>query len=195
MPVRHYFASLTIALSLLLPAFSAVSMAQDSVPNRDPRFVDNTRGNIPIPTNPQELQLISLDLWLKFRRTKQNLYHYIRESSEFRAYSHLCKRHDLNVNMVPINTLVIRNLQQIILAHYEEPDYEILERMSKPEQATLMADIASDIYSFEYGYQLSAQQSLIENAKATTNNYCVQAEDTFYGKYIALLATARRQRN
>lgn len=195
MSVRSYSASLAIICSLLLSAFSTVSLAQDSVPNRDPRFVDNTRGNIPIPTNPEELQSISLDLWLKFRRTKQNLYHYIREASEFRAYSFLCKRHELNVNMTLINALVTRNLQQIILAHYEEPDYQVLESISKEEQAILMEDIASDLYSFEYGYQLSAQQSLIENAEATTNNYCIQAEDTFYGKYISLLATARRQRN
>ena len=195
MSARLYTASLSIFCFLLLSSFSGVSLAQDSVPNRDPRFVDNTRGNIPIPTNPAELQSISLDLWLKFRRTRQNLYHYIREASEFRAYSFLCKRHDLNVNMTPINAVVSRNLQQIIIAHYEEPDYEVLESISKEEQAILMKDIASDLYSFEYGYQLSAQQSLIENADATTNNYCVQAEDTFYGKYIALLATARRQQN
>ncbi len=193
MPLHRSIASVFLTSFVALSLWAAPIAAQENVPDRDPRFVDSTRGNIPIPTTPEELQSISLDLWLKFRRTKQNLYHYIRDASEFRAYSFMCKRHELNVNMGQINALVLRNLQQIILAHYEEPDYQILESLSKEEQARLMIDIASDIYSFEYGYQLSAQRSLIENAEATTNNFCVQADDTFYGKYISLLATARRQ--
>ncbi len=162
---------------------------------RDPRFVQNTRGNIPIPTNPEELRLVSLDLWLKFRRTNQRLYSYINEAAEFRAYSYLCKRHDLNVNLEPINQLVDRHLQQIIIAHYDEPDYAVLEKLSKAEQAELMTDISGDLYAFEYGYRVAQQNSVIETAGSTTNNYCSQAEKTYYQKYIALLATARRQTN
>ena len=162
-------------------------------PNRDPRFVDSTRGNIPVPTNPEELREVSLELWLKFRRTNQSLYRYIKEAAEFRAYAYSCKRHDLNVNFTQINALVSRHLQQILLAHYEEPDYAVLEALSRDEQAVLMHDIASDVYGFEYGYQMSAQRTLIEEAGATTNNYCVQAEDIYYGKYISLLRTARKE--
>lgn len=194
--------ALLIVSLLLSPTVTAQPRSDNAAtgqpqqtPNRDPRIIDSTRGNIPIPTNPEELRLVSLDLWLKFRRTNQQLYNYITEASEFRAYSHLCKRHDLNVNLAPINALVSRHLQQILLAHYEEPDYAILEAMSKNEQASLMQDMAADLYGFEYGYRLSRAQSLIEDASATTNNYCVQAEKTYYGKYIALLATARRQQN
>lgn len=164
-----------------------------SVPNRDPRIVDSTRGNIPIPTNPEELRNVSLELWLKFRRTNQSLYRYVKEAAEFRAYSYSCKRHDLNVNFTQINALVSRHLQQILLAHFDEPDYAVLEALSREKQAELMVDMAADVYGFEYGYQMSAQRSLIEDAGATTNNYCAQAEDTYYGKYISLLRTARKE--
>lgn len=194
----------TFVICFLVITASGFTLAQpaggqstqpEQVPNRDPRFVDSTRGNIPVPTNADELRLVSLDLWLKFRRTNQQLYHYIKDASDFRAYSHLCKRHELNVNLAPINALVSRNLQQILLAHYEEPDYAVLEAMPREEQAALMKDMAADVYGFEYGYRVSAQQSLIEAASSTVNNYCVQAEERYYGKYIALLATARRQQN
>ncbi|MBO6505942.1 MAG: hypothetical protein JJ850_02675 [Kordiimonadaceae bacterium] len=184
---------------LLVVAFAGPALGQQTtgqeqtVPNRDPRFVDSTRGNIPIPTNPEELRGVSLELWLKFRRTNQSLYRYIKEAAEFRAYAYSCKRHDLNVNFTQINALVSRHLQQILLAHYEEPDYAVLEDLSKEKQADLMADMAADVYGFEYGYQMSAQRTLIEQAGATTNNYCVQAEDNYYGKYISLLRTARRE--
>lgn len=185
----------TIALPLSAQQSSSGTEQAQSVPDRDPRFVDNTRGNIPIPTSPEDLRHVSLELWLKFRRTNQRLYNYIKEAADFRAYAYLCKRHDLNVNLEPINSLVSRHLQQIILAHYEEPDYAVLETLGKEDQGRLMTDIASDLYGFEYGYRLSAQQSAITAASSTTNNYCVQVQDTHYGKYIALLATARRQSN
>lgn len=166
---------------------------QQSTPDRDPRFVGNTRGDLPIPTTPEELKSVSMSLWLKFRRTNQALYNFIRESSEFKAYAHACKRHDLNVNLAPINQLAHRNLQQIILAHYEEPDYAVLEAMPKQAQADLMKDIASDLYGFEYGYRVAQQDSVIKTNGITTNNYCIQVEGANYQKYIALLATAKRQ--
>lgn len=188
------------ALALLsLVSFSGAASVQDtsgqqqSVPNRDPRFVDSTRGNIPVPTKPEELRDVSLELWLKFRRTNQSLYYYIKDAAEFRAYSYSCKRHELNVDFKEINALVSRNLQQILLAHYEEPDYAVLETLNREQQAALMKDLAADVYGFEYGFQMSAQRTLIEQAGATTNNYCVQAEDTYYGKYISLRRTARRE--
>lgn len=189
-----------IFVLLFVDPVSIAAFAQENpaelpatVPNRDPRLIDSTRGNIPLATTPEELRLVSLELWLKFRQTNQSLYHYIKDAAEFRAYSYSCKRHELNVNLAPINALVSRHLQQILLAHYEEPDYAVLEELSKEDQAVLMLDMAADVYAFEYGYQTSAQRALIENAGATTNNYCVQAEDTYYGKYISLLRIARRE--
>lgn len=196
MLIRTIFVACFIFLTTSVSALPQPADNQPEQPlDRDPRFAGNTRGNIPVPTNAEELRLVSLDLWLKFRQTNQQLYHYIKDASDFRAYSHLCKRHELNVNLAPINALVSRNLQQILLAHFEEPDYAVLETMPREEQAALMKDMAADVYGFEYGYRISAQQSLIEAASSTINNYCVQAEERYYGKYIALLATARRQQN
>lgn len=200
---RMLRSALISAMLFSLPLTGPV-FAQDADPaqtgsapgqNLDPRIVQNTRGNIPIPTNTEELRLVSLELWLKFRRTNQRLYNFIGEAAEFRAYSYICKRHDLNVNLSPINQLADRHIKQIILAHYEEPDYAVLETMEKSEQARLMTDIAADIYGFEYGYRLSEQTAIIDTTGSTTNNFCLQVEKVNYGKYIALLATARRQIN
>ena len=194
--MNRLFTALAILSLVSVSSATTAQQATDqeqSVPNRDPRFVDSTRGNIPVPTNPEELRDVSLELWLKFRRTNQSLYHYIIDAAEFRAYSYSCKRHELNVDFKEINTLVSRNLQQILLAHFEEPDYTLLETLNREQQASLMKDLAADVYGFEYGFQMSAQRTLIEQVGATTNNYCVQAEDTYYGKYISLRRTARRE--
>lgn len=151
------------------------------------------RNGMWVPKNVADLRLISQDWWQQFRRTNQRQYKYIGEAAEFRAYLQVCKRHDLNVDMDSINALSSRHLQQILLALFKEAEYAILETQTKEQQAELMADVASDAYSFEYGYRIAHQTAIINVTGGTTNNYCEQIEETNFKKYIALRATAKRE--
>jgi hypothetical protein len=151
------------------------------------------RGGLMVPENADDLRIVSLELWLKFHLTNQRLYNYIRESAEFRAYVHVCKRNDLNIDMKPIHALSIRNLSQVILAHYEEPEFTVLEAMTKQQQATLMEDIVGDLYAFEYGYKVAEQDTAITASGDTRQSFCEGIADTHFKKYVALLATAKRQ--
>lgn len=178
-------ATLIAIISLVFAAGLSAQPREGVNPNDD-------RGGLMIPENKDDLRVVSLELWLKFQRTGQRLYNFIRESSEFRAYIHVCKRHDLNVNMKPINALSERNLQQIILAHYEEPEYAVLEALEKSEQADLMIDIASDIYAFEYGYRIAEQRGEIAASGKTNQSFCAVIADEYFKKYVALLATANK---
>lgn len=152
----------------------------------------NDRGGLMIPENPDDLRVVSLELWLKFQLTGQRLYNFVREAAEFRAYLNVCKRHDLNVNMKPINAHAERNLQQIIIAHYEEPEYSVLEAMKKEDQARLMQDIASDLYAFEFGYRVATQRANIASSGKTNQTFCSAIADEYFKKYVALLATANK---
>lgn len=151
------------------------------------------RGGLMVPENPEDLRTVSLELWLKFHQTNQRLYNYVREASEFRAYIHTCKRHDLNVNMAPIHALSLRNLKQIILAHYEEPEFAVIEALNKEQQASLIDDIVGDIYAFEYGQKVAQQETTIAASKTTRQSFCEGVAEQNFEKYVALLATARRQ--
>ena len=169
-------------------------MAQEAAePKQNPLAEEDDRDGMWVPTNVTDLRLVSQDWWLKFRKTNQQLYNFVGEAAEFRAYLFVCKRHDLNVGMVGINALSNRNLQQILLALFKEAEYGILEAHTKEQQAEIMADIASDAYSFEYGYRVARQTAVISVSGKTTNNYCQQTEDLNFKKYIALRATAKRQ--
>lgn len=151
------------------------------------------RNGMWVPENVGDLRLISQEWWQQFRRTNQRLYKYVGEAAEFRAYLEVCKRHDLNVDMDDINALSSRHLQQILLALFKEAEYAVLESQTKEQQAELMADVASDAYSFEYGYRIAHQTAIINVTGGTTNNYCEQVAEVNFKKYIALRATAKRQ--
>jgi len=183
-----------IIFTLLSLFSSSLIIAQDAPqPAQNPLAEEDDRNGMWVPTNVTDLRLVSQDWWLKFRKTNQQLYNFVGESAEFRAYLFVCKRHDLNVGMVGINALSNRNLQQILLALFKEAEYGILEAHTKVQQAEIMADIASDAYSFEYGYRIARQTAIISVSGKTTNNYCQQVEDLHFKKYIALRATAKRQ--
>lgn len=178
---------LTVALLVIVSA--SATMAQ----NRSRSTLLDDRGGLMVPTNPAELRLVSHELWLKFQRTNQRLYNFVREDAEFRAYLHVCKRHDLNVDMRPIGELSSRYLQQILLAHYEEPEYAVLEALEKQAQADLMLDLAGDIAAFEYGFQIADLRNQIKSSGSTNQAHCTSISDTYFKKYVALLATAKRQ--
>ncbi len=161
---------------------------------QNPLIQADDRNGMWVPKNVTDLRIISQEWWQRFRLTNQRLYKYIGEAAEFRAYLQVCKRHDLNVDMAPINDLSSRHLQQILLALFKEAEYGILETLSKEQQAELMADVASDAYSFEYGYRIARQTAVIDVSGGTTNLYCGQVEETNFKKYIALRATAKRER-
>jgi len=162
-------------------------------PAQSPLLDADDRNDMWTPKNVTDLRLISQEWWQKFRRTNQRLYKYVGEAAEFRAYLQVCKRHDLNVDMAPINDLSNSHLQQILLALFKEAEYRILETLGKEQQAELMADVASDAYSFEYGYRIARQTAVIAVSGDTTNAYCGQVEETNFKKYIALRATAKRE--
>ena len=183
---------------IIFAMFSLLSispvLAQDAgQPARNPLVDEEDRSGMWVPKNVPDLRIISQEWWQKFRRTNQRLYKYIGEAAEFRAYLQVCKRHDLNVDMAPINSLSSRHMQQILLALFKEAEYGILETLSKEQQAELMADVASDAYSFEYGYRIARQTAMIDVSGGTTNVYCGQVEETNFKKYIALRATAKRE--
>ena len=176
-----------ISFIIITASLSASAQVREGL---DPFNED--RGGLLLPENPEDLRVLSLDLWLKFQRTNQRLYNYIREAAEFRAYLHVCKRHDLNVDLKPINALSALHLQQIILAHYEEPEFQVLEALEKAEQARLMQDIAGDIYAFEFGHKVAEQKAEIVSLKVTNQTFCANVADDHFKKYVALLATAKR---
>ncbi|WP_262695769.1 hypothetical protein [Kordiimonas aquimaris] len=177
--------ALIVSLAMFIVTPSLTAQPREGVNPLD------DRGGLMIPENTEDLRVVSLELWLKFQRTNQRLYNYIREAAEFRAYLHVCKRHDLNVNLRPINKLSARNLQQIILAHYEEPEYAVIEALDRPAQATLMDDIAGDIYAFEYGHRIAELRATITASEQTNQSFCATIADEHFKKYVALLATAK----
>ena len=191
--LRFVAAFLIITFTVTLDASLGISQSASAQVRKELNpFENDDRGGLPIPENAEDLRVLSLTLWLKFQRTNQRLYNYVREAAEFRAYLHVCKRHDLNVNLQPINALSALNLQQVIIAHYEEPEFAVLETLDKPTQANLMKDIAGDIYAFEFGYKVAEQQAAITASKTTNQTFCAKIADDHFKKYVALLATAKR---
>lgn len=197
------FKRLTILalLTFATPTFVLAQTAQETgkpvqsvLPADDNPLVDgDDRNGMWVPKNIAELRLISQEWWQQFRRTNQRQYKYIGEAADFRAYLQVCKRHELNVDMESIHALSIRHMQQILLALFKEAEYAIIETLTKEQQAALMADLASDAYSFEFGYRIAHQRAIINVSGGTTNNYCVQVEKGNFDKYIALRATAKRE--
>ncbi len=188
----------TVAFLLAACPALAQGPAQDPAqrpvpgPAQNPPVEADDRNGMWTPENVADLRIISQEWWQRFRRTNQRLYKYVGEAAEFRAYLQVCKRHDLNVDMTPINELSSSHLQQILLALFKEAEYGILETLNKDQQAALMTDVAGDAYGFEYGYRIARQTAVIAASGGTTNAYCGQVEETNFKKYIALRATAKR---
>lgn len=189
---------IVITISLFAPTLVLAQDAQQPaqpIIELEPNPFDegDDRDGMWVPKNITDLRLISQEWWQKFRRTNQRQYKYVGEAAEFRAYLQVCKRHELNVDMESINALSNRHLQQILLALFKEAEYGIIESHTKEQQAELMADLASDAFSFEFGYRIAQQTAIINVSGGTTNNHCEQVEQVNFQKYIALRATAKRE--
>lgn len=180
--------TLAVTLSLLITApLSAQSAAR-------PNPLDD-RGGLPVPQNLQDLKNLSLDFWLKFRQTNQRLYDYVNEAAEFHAYQFVCKRHDLNVQMGPVTKLAQKYLQATIPAHYDEPEFALLEKLTKTAQQDFLDDMSSDVYAFEFGMRVAQLRAKTRDSGKTKKVYCADIRKNYQDSYIALLATAKRNLN
>ena len=140
-----------------------------------------------------ELRQFTTDKWLGVRTTRHQLYGYVRGAAAFRAYVHFCKRHDLNVDMKPINRLAVGNLVEITSAHFEEPQWGKLAGLSDDAIRAFLSDQAQDVYAFEFAHAIEAAKTAQAASGETTVAYCKTIEHERYQDYIGLLATARRQ--
>lgn len=184
-----HFLRLCIIGMALFSASLAVS-AQPEVHRPSPL---DERGGMPIPENLLDLKNLSLAFWLKFRQTNQTVYNYVNEAALFHSYLYVCKRHDLNVQMDLVTKLANKYLQAAIPAHYDEPEFEILEAFSKEEQQLFLDDMSSDIYSFEYGMRVAEQLQKAKESGKTVKQYCEGIQKDYFQAYVALLATAKRR--
>ncbi|TNE63890.1 MAG: hypothetical protein EP335_08820 [Alphaproteobacteria bacterium] len=178
--MRRSFRARLLALALPIAFFASPAMADDITAGKALQDIE-------------ELRSFSLSLWPRFRDTNQQYYTYVRAATDFRAYLDVCKRHDLNVHLESVNRLAVRYLEEIVTAHYEEPEWAKLEGKTDAEKKALITDFANDVLAFEYGLTLVAFR---EKAKATglsDKQYCESIVREYQNKYIALLATARRQ--
>jgi len=151
------------------------------------------RGGLPVPENLHDLRNLSVTFWVKFRRTSQHLYRYVNETAQFHAYAHFCKRHELNLSIAPLTKLSHHYIQAAIPAHFDEPEFALLEPLSKKEQQDFLDDISGDIYNFEYGYRTAELQKIIDNSGKTKKQFCEGVEKEFKLSYMALRATANNR--
>jgi len=151
------------------------------------------RGGLLIPKDLPDLKNLSLSLWIKFRGTNQPVYHYVNEAAQFHAYNEVCKRHDLNVSLGPITRLSNHYIQTAIPAHYDEPEFALLDPMTKEDQQKFLEDMSSDLYAFEYGFRVAEQKQKIKNSGKTNKAFCEEVKTNYKNSYIALMATAQRR--
>lgn len=185
--MRHIFLSVLV----LLITGSQISHAQQPSSRSD--IVIDERAGLPIPEKPEDLRLITVEIWQRTRQTNQRLYSFAREAAQFRGYYNICRRHELNVDIEPINALAMRNLQQILLAHYEEPELAVLEAMPEEAQGPFVLDLAGDLYAFEYGSASTTILDAIAKSGDTRQTFCKRIAEENYNKYIALRATTKRE--
>lgn len=165
--------------------------AQQRAPRSD--IIIDERAGLPIPKNAADLRNNTLETWQRTRKTNQSQFNFSRETAEFRAYLSVCRRHDLKVDMKVLSNLALRNIQQILLAHYEEPEFVVLEAMTQEKQANFVEDVAADIYAFEYGTATATMGSAIETSGNTRQTFCTRVADENFQKYVALRTIAQRQ--
>jgi len=189
-------------LSIALAFFAAIAVpanAQDQNQNTtDPNDKSiliplDDRGGLPVPKNLTDLKNLSLAFWVKFRGTSQHVYRYVNEAAQFHAYTHVCKRHELNVTLAPITELSNYYIQAAIPAHYDEPEFTLLEPLPKKEQQRFLEDMSSDLYAFEYGFRTSTFSQAIAESGKTRKTFCANIENDYKHSYIALRAIAQRR--
>ncbi|MBL4789895.1 MAG: hypothetical protein JKY60_12920 [Kordiimonadaceae bacterium] len=180
---------------VFLATFLAVSVATMGATAQErpskPSPLDD-RGGLPIPQSLQDMKNLSLAFWIKFRGTNQRYYLFVNEAAEFHAYSDLCKRHQLKVSMDKITTLAHRYIEITIPAHYDDPEFVILNALSKDELRAFTSDMSSDVYAFEYGFKLASLLQTIGTSRKSKKEFCQTNADRYKGSYFGLFASARR---
>jgi len=187
---------LCFASLVLISVFTTPNEAQNDSPeqtgeNNSSNVIQlDGRGGLPVPENLQDLKTLSLNLWIKFRGTSQQVYRFVNEAAQFHAYTYVCKRHELNLSHGPIIQLANYYIQAAIPAHYEEIEFALLEPLTKQQQQDFFDDMSGDLYAFEFGYRTAEQTQKITNSGETKKTYCEGVEKEFKDSYIALRATA-----
>lgn len=177
-----------VLCALFLMACGQGLAAQDtpSFPIPDPLFEAENE-------DLASLRTWSLDKWLAVRKTNHPLYHNALGPARFRSYVHMCRRHELNVNMPILNELALKNLSEIIIAHYEETEWSKFGDMSPEDVRTFISDLGQDIYAFEFATSIAERREAKERGNMTTQTYCASIAKENQDNYIALRATAKRQ--
>lgn len=180
---RQLLLALGLATALALPA-STQDTGSFTVP--DKLFDPETKAL-------NDLRIWSFEKWLGVRQTNHPLYHYPLGAARFRAYLHFCKRHQLNVDMHPIETLAIGNLVEIISAHYEETEWAAFKDLNDDDIRSFLSDLARDIYAYEYANAVTEQKTAKEASGKINKFYCEDIARENFQDYVALRATAKRQ--
>lgn len=140
-----------------------------------------------------DLRIWSVEKWLGVRQTNHPLYHYPLGAARLRAYLHFCKRHQLNVDMHPIETLAIGNLVEIMSAHYEETEWAAFKDMDEDAIRGFLADMARDLYAYEFANAVTEQTTAKEASGKINKFYCEDIARENFQDYVALRATAKRE--
>lgn len=174
--------------ALLILAFSQLAAAQDTqdftIP--DPLFEAESE-------DLATLRTWSMNKWLAVRKTNHPLYHNALGTTRFGAYVHFCKRHELNVNMPLLKEMALKNLSEIIVAHYEETEWTKFGDMAPEAIRGFISDLGQDIYAFEYATAIAERREAKEREGMTTQAYCTSIAKESQDNYIVLRATAKRQ--
>lgn len=178
-----------ILCGTLFSFFAPASMAFQGKTNNNL----DIRIGMPTPENLLDMKDHSVDLWIKSRQSNIQVFRYVNEAAELRAYLFVCKRHDLNLKMNRLAQLASRYLQAVVPAQYDEPELQLLETFTKSEQQDFLEDMAEDIYAFEFGMRVAMQDQRISESGKTKKTFCDTIEDEYFRAYIALLATANRE--
>ncbi|WP_417465483.1 hypothetical protein [Kordiimonas sp.] len=187
--------------SLFLPLclLGTGAVAQQYAPKEKASVLDVPHYEVPeqlfLPEDKglAELRVFTMEQWTRIRLTNHTLYHYVLAASKFRAYVNYCKRHDLNVDLTPINRLVHMNLTEIITAQWEEPEWAKFVGKEDNTTRDYIRDLAFDVYAFEFAAALADLSTERNELGSTVQQYCLTIAKPYYDEYIGLQATARRQ--
>jgi hypothetical protein len=171
---------------LIALANTARAQEADSVIVPDPLFMPEAKAL-------SDLRLWSFDKWLSVRQTNHPQYHYPLGAVRFRAYLHFCKRHQLNVDMHPVETLANRYLVGSISAHFEEPEWGAFKDMNEDQIRAFLTDLGRDIYAYEFAGAIAAMKTTKDASGKTNKAYCEDIANENFQDYVALRATAKRE--
>lgn len=176
-------------IALITLGLSNTTSAQQVRPNNNL----DTRIGMPTPETLQDMKDHSVDLWIKSRQSNIQVFRFVNEVAELRAYLFVCKRHHLNLEMNPLAELSSKYLQAVLPAQYDEPELQLLENFDKDQQQVFLEDMAQDIYAFEFGMRVAQQNVKIKDSGLTKKAFCDTVDANYFKAYVALRATAKRE--